>query len=64
MTTTILLSALDPPVRAAILTTLDRSALREVLDLNTSDKKQLVDRIAQSDLLSSQIELTISHHNF
>lgn len=64
MTEQFLLSAFDPPVRAAILEKLDTPNLREILALTTSDRKLLIDRISASDLISSQIQLEIHHEYF
>jgi hypothetical protein len=61
---TLLLSAYAPPIRERILAEVDISFLRAVLQRTSLSQKECLDRIANSDDLSSQIELTISHVNF
>ncbi len=66
MTTTILLSALEPEERLPILKHLERDELAFILGKSTSNGNlnKMCDRIAHDDNLSSQIEITIRHGSF
>lgn len=61
---TLLLSAYEPQTRERILAEVDISLLRAVLQRTSLSQKECLDRIANSDDISTQIEITISHVNF
>lgn len=64
MTTTLLLSAFDVPVRQLILAQLERSELSSMtIYASTSyDKHKLIEFISNNESICSQTEITIKHH--
>lgn len=61
MTTTVLMSALDPTVRASILQTLTSLELQEIVGF-ADTKQNLAKRIAEFPQYYELIELTIIWH--